>query len=111
MTYVVSEACIRCRYTDCVDVCPVDCFHAGPTMLVINPDECIDCNLCVSNCPVSAIYAEDDLPEDQQIFLDINAEKSKIWPIINETTAAPADAKDWEAVANKRQFIDSPSSD
>ncbi len=66
MTYVVTEACIKCKYTDCVEVCPVDCFYEGPNSLVIDPDECIDCTLCVAECPVNAIYAEDDLPEDEQ---------------------------------------------
>src|SRR3990170_1193614 len=63
MTYVVTESCIRCKYTDCVDVCPVDCFREGPNFLVIDPDECIDCTLCVAECPVEAIFAEDDLPD------------------------------------------------
>jgi NAD-dependent dihydropyrimidine dehydrogenase PreA subunit len=62
MTYVVTESCIRCKYTDCVDVCPVDCFREGPNFLVIDPDECIDCTLCVAECPVEAIFAEDDVP-------------------------------------------------
>ena len=65
MTYVVTETCIRCKYTDCVDVCPVDCFREGPNFLVIDPDECIDCTLCVAECPVEAIFAEDDVPPDQ----------------------------------------------
>ena len=64
MTYVVTESCIKCKYTDCVDVCPVDCFREGPNMLVIDPDECIDCTLCVAECPVEAIFAEDDVPDD-----------------------------------------------
>ena len=68
MTHVVTEACIKCRYTDCVDVCPVDCFHAGPNFLVIDPEECIDCAVCVAECPAGAIYAEEDLPEGQEIF-------------------------------------------
>ena len=66
MTYVVTESCIRCKYTDCVDVCPVDCFREGPNFLVIDPDECIDCTLCVAECPVEAIFAEDDVPPAQQ---------------------------------------------
>ena len=74
MTYVVTETCIRCKYTDCVDVCPVDCFREGPNFLVIDPDECIDCTLCVAECPVEAIYAEDDVPADQEEFKAINAE-------------------------------------
>ena len=66
MTYVVIESCIKCKYTDCVDVCPVDCFREGPNMLVIDPDECIDCTLCVAECPVEAIFAEDDVPDSQK---------------------------------------------
>ena len=78
MTYVVGENCIRCKLTDCVEVCPVDCFYEGPNFLVIDPDECIDCDLCVPECPVDAIYAEDDLPEDQAEFLELNAELAEI---------------------------------
>ena len=69
MTYIVTENCIKCKYTDCVDVCPVDCFKEGPNMLVIDPEECIDCTLCVAECPVDAIYSEDDLPDDQKEVL------------------------------------------
>ena len=77
MTYVVTETCIKCKYTDCVDVCPVDCFREGPNMLVIDPDECIDCTLCVPECPVEAIFAEDDVPDEQQEFIALNAELAK----------------------------------
>ena len=66
MAYVVTENCIKCKYTDCVDVCPVDCFHEGPNFLAIDPDECIDCTLCVAECPAEAIFAEDDVPENQR---------------------------------------------
>ena len=69
MTHVVTESCVKCKYTDCVDVCPVDCFHEGSNFLAIDPDECIDCALCVAECPVAAIFAEDDLPKSQQEFL------------------------------------------
>ncbi len=74
MTHVVTEQCIRCKYTDCVDVCPVDCFREGPNMLVIDPDECIDCAVCIPECPVNAIYAEEDVPADQVAFIKLNAE-------------------------------------
>src|SRR5690349_24604071 len=77
MTYVVTESCIRCKYTDCVDVCPVDCFREGPNFLVIDPDECIDCTLCVAECPVEAIFAEDDVPEDQQAFKALNRSEER----------------------------------
>ena len=84
MTFVIGEACIKCKLTDCVEVCPVDCFYEGPNMLVIHPDECIDCALCEPECPVEAIYAEDELPEDQQEFMDLNAELAEVWPNITE---------------------------
>ena len=74
MTHVVTESCIKCRYTDCVDVCPVDCFREGPNFLAIDPDECIDCAVCVAECPVNAIYAEEDVPGDQQHFTELNAD-------------------------------------
>ena len=90
MTYVVTETCINCKYTDCVDVCPVDCFREGPNFLVIDPDECIDCTLCVAECPVEAIFAEDDVPADQQQFTALNAELAKVWKPIIERKPAPA---------------------
>jgi ferredoxin len=101
MTYVVTESCIRCKYTDCVDVCPVDCFREGPNFLVIDPDECIDCTLCVAECPVEAIFAEDDVPEDQQQFKALNAELSKVWKPIIERKPAPPDADEWKDVRDK----------
>jgi ferredoxin len=82
MTYVVTENCIQCKFTDCVDVCPVDCFVEGPNFLAINPDECIDCTLCVAECPAEAIFAEDDVPADQQEFIGLNARLAEIWPTI-----------------------------
>ncbi len=106
MTYVVSESCIKCKYTDCVDVCPVDCFHAGPNFLVIDPDECIDCTLCVAECPVEAIYAEDDLPADQHHFIALNAELSKVWKVIVEKIDAPADADEWAKVKDKLKLLE-----
>ncbi len=106
MTYVVTETCIKCKYTDCVDVCPVDCFREGPNFLVIDPDECIDCTLCVAECPVEAIYAEDDVPENQRAFIQINAELAKEWPSIIEKKEAPADADDWAKVKDKRDKLD-----
>ena len=105
MTFVVTENCIKCKYTDCVDVCPVDCFHEGPNFLVIDPDECIDCTLCVAECPVEAIYAEDDVPEAQKEFIQLNAELAKKWPVIVEKVDAPADADEWKDVKNKREHL------
>lgn len=101
MTYVVTEACIRCKYTDCVAVCPVDCFREGPNFLVIDPNECIDCNLCVPECPVNAIFAEDDVPEEQKPLTALNAELAKKWPMIATRKEAPEDADEWKDVANK----------
>ena len=74
MTFVVTESCIKCKYTHCVDVCPTDAFREGPNFLAIEPDECIDCALCVPECPVDAIYPEEDVPEDQRHFIALNAD-------------------------------------
>ncbi len=106
MTYVVTEACIKCKYTDCVDVCPVDCFREGPNFLVIDPDECIDCSLCVAECPAEAIYAEADLPKDQVQFTALNAELAKQWPPIVEVKPAPADADQWKGVKDKLHLLE-----
>jgi len=95
MTYVVTENCINCKYSDCVEVCPVDCFHEGPNFLAIDPEECIDCSLCVSECPAEAIFAEDDVPEDQRQFIALNAELAKQWPVITEKKPALPDADAW----------------
>lgn len=105
MTFVVTEQCIRCKYTDCVEVCPVDCFYEGPNFLVINPDECIDCALCEPECPVSAIMSEDDLPEKYHKYLDINKKLSQSWPLITEIKAPPADAQEWNNKPDKFQYL------
>ncbi len=106
MTYVVTENCIRCKYTDCVTVCPVDAFHEGPNFLVINPEECIDCDLCVPECPADAIFADADVPPDQQMFIELNAELARDWPVINEQKAPLPDADKWNGVEGKRQYLD-----
>lgn len=106
MTFVVTEQCIRCRYTDCVEVCPVDCFHVGPNFLVINPDECIDCALCEPECPVEAICSEDDLPEKYQDFLEINAKYAQTWPNITQKAVPLPDAATWEGVEGKIQYLE-----
>ncbi len=106
MTYVVTEACIRCKYTDCVEVCPVDCFREGPNFLAIDPNECIDCHLCVPECPVNAIFAEDDVPADQKEYLALNAELAKQWPMITARKEAPPDADEWKEVKNKLPHLE-----
>ena len=90
MTYVVTEVCIKCKYTDCVEVCPVDCFYEGENMLVIHPDECIDCGVCEPECPVDAIKPDTEPSLDR--WLDINRQYSEVWPNITTKKPAPADA-------------------
>ncbi len=106
MTFVVGEACIKCKYTDCVEVCPVDCFYEGPNFLAIHPDECIDCALCEPECPVNAIYPEDEVPESQKDFIEINANLSEQWPNITEIIDPPADADQWKTVQKKRHLLE-----
>jgi ferredoxin len=101
MTYVVTEPCIRCKYTDCAAVCPVSCFHEGPNFLVIDPDECIDCDLCVPECPVDAIFAEADVPRDQAGFIALNAELALLWPVIDGRQEPLPDAEEWAKVEGK----------
>jgi len=99
MTYVVVEACIKCKYMDCVEVCPVDCFYEGKNMLVIHPDECIDCGVCEPECPIEAIKPDTEPGLEQ--FLSLNAEFSKIWPNITARKPPPGDAKEWEGIEGK----------
>ena len=106
MTFVVTESCIKCKYTDCVEVCPVDCFYEGPNFLVIDPDECIDCALCEPECPVNAIVSEDDLTDAQQPFLELNADLAKKWPNITVKKDGPPDAKSWEGIEGKLQYLE-----
>ena len=106
MTFVVTESCINCKYTDCVEVCPVDCFHQGPNFLVIDPDECIDCALCEPECPVEAICSEDDLPPEMAEYLAINARKAKEWPSITTHQDAMPDAEKWKDIKEKRQYLE-----
>src|SRR5690606_10245818 len=106
MTHVVTESCIRCRYTDCVDVCPVDCFREGPNFLAIDPDECIDCAVCVAECPVNAIYAEEDVPADQQKFIALNVELARQWPSITKSKDALPEADEWKDVQEKLQYLE-----
>ena len=94
MTYVVDERCIKCKTTDCVAVCPVNCFYEGENMLVIHPDECIDCGVCEPECPVDAIKPDSEPGFEK--WLDINAKYSLVWPNITVKREPPPDAKDWE---------------
>lgn len=105
MTYIVTENCIRCKYTDCVDVCPVDAFHEAPNFLVIDPDDCIDCDLCVAECPADAIFEEDDLPLDQEQFIQINVELAKQYPVISMKKDPLPDADEWDGVKEKLQYL------
>ena len=100
MPYVVTEACIKCKYTDCVEVCPVDCFYEGANMLVIHPDECIDCGVCEPECPAEAIKPDTDTAAADR-WLEMNREYSETWPNITRKKDAPADADAWQGVADK----------
>ena len=106
MTYVVTDNCIRCKYTDCVEVCPVDCFHEGPNFLAIDPEECIDCTLCEPECPVEAIYAEDELPKEKEHFLELNERLAQKWPVITQMKDPPEDADQWRDVEGKLQYLE-----
>src|SRR5208283_2054561 len=100
MTYVVTENCIKCKYMDCVEVCPVDCFYVGENMLVIHPDECIDCGVCVPECPAEAIFPDSDEIAEQR-WLDLNRKMAEQWPNVMSKGAPPLDADQWNGVANK----------
>lgn len=106
MTYVVTDNCILCKYTDCVDVCPVDCFHEGPNFLVIDPEECIDCTLCEPECPAEAIFPEDEVPAGQEHYIALNAELAQQWPVISEKKAALEEAEKWDGVPDKYQYLE-----
>jgi ferredoxin len=106
MAFVVTDNCIKCKYTDCVEVCPVDCFKEGPNMLVIDPDECIDCALCEPECPINAIVPEDDLPEAKQGLVALNAELAKLWPTITNSKSALPDADEWKDKEGKLQYLE-----
>ncbi len=108
MTHVVTEACINCRHTDCVESCPVDAFHEGPNFLVIDPEVCIDCMACVAECPVAAIYADSDVPAGQRKFLALNAELARDWPLIAKKRQALPDAARWADVTDKFDHLQHP---
>ena len=108
MTHVVTESCINCKHTDCVEVCPVDAFHEGPNFLVIDPDDCIDCLACVAECPVSAIYVDSEVPANQRKFLALNAELARDWPTIVMKRDPLPDAAHWAGVAEKFTHLQQP---
>jgi ferredoxin len=105
MTYVVTEACIRCKYTDCVQVCPVDAFREGPNFLAIHPDDCIDCTLCVPTCPVNAIYPDLEVPPALAHFTALNAQLAERWPTISRKKAPLPDADAWGKVKDKLGYL------
>jgi ferredoxin len=105
MTHVVGESCIGCKYTDCVSVCPVECFHEGPNFLVIDPEVCIDCGVCVAECPVEAIYDEKDLPADQKDYVALNARLAARWPLITQSTDPLPAADEWANRQGKRDQL------
>ncbi|OUI79114.1 hypothetical protein HK18_04215 [Commensalibacter intestini] len=103
MTYVVTENCIRCKYMDCVEVCPVDCFYAGENFLVINPEECIDCGVCEPECPAEAIFPDSD--DRSADWLEINTELSKSWPNMTRKGTSPVDADEWNGKEDKKAML------
>ena len=106
MAYVVSERCINCKFTSCVQVCPVDCFHEGPNCVVIDPDVCISCGACEPVCPTNAIFEQEDLPAEFKVSIKINDDLSKIWPSITETKEALPEAEKWKRATGKLQYLD-----
>jgi ferredoxin len=107
MPYVVTESCIRCKYMDCVEVCPVDCFYAGENMLVIHPDECIDCGVCEPECPAEAIFPDSDSRAEK--WLETNRTYATQWPNLTRKGTAPADADEWKGVPDKFEKHFSPN--
>jgi len=105
MTHVVGEACIGCKYTDCVALCPVECFHEGPNFLVINPEVCIDCGVCVAECPVEAIFEERDLPEEQREYVELNVRLAQSWPLITGSKEPMPEADAWAEKSSKREHL------
>ena len=106
MAHIVTSKCQGCKFTDCVEVCPVACFYELEDRLVIHPDDCIDCTACVAECPVEAIYAEDDVPPEQRDFIPLNAELAAQWKPIIEKKPAPPDADEWAKAKDKRGELD-----
>ena len=106
MTYIIAQPCIGTKDASCVEVCPVDCIYEAGDMYFIHPDECIDCALCEPECPVDAIFADDEIPEGQEKFLELNRELSQIWPVITVAPTPPEDADDWRDVKDKLKYLE-----
>ena len=105
MPFVVTEKCVKCRYTDCVEVCPVDCFYEGENMLVINPDECIDCGVCEPECPIEAIKSDEELASGEEKWLDINARYSATWPNLTKSKGPLDTADDFADQENTADLV------
>ncbi len=106
MTHIVTENCIKCKHTDCVEVCPVDCFYEGPNFLAINPDECIDCGVCIPECPVDAIVPDNAEDIDVVFWVDLNKRLSKKWPVITKKKSSLPDAEQWKDKPNKITLLE-----
>jgi len=103
MTYIVTDSCIKCKYTDCVEVCPVDCFYEGENMLVINPEECIDCGVCEPECPAKAIQSDSE--DNMEFWVEFNQKYANLWPRLTVMITPPPDAEKWKAETNKLKFF------
>ena len=112
MTHVVTDNCIKCKYMDCVEVCPVDCFYVGENMLVIHPDECIDCGVCIPECQAEAIFQDTDKMAEPR-WLELNRKYAELWPNILKKGVPPDDADEWNGVPDKfnEHFSDKPGED
>ena len=105
MTFLVTEKCICCKYTNCVEVCPTECFHEGSNFLVINPNSCIDCSLCEAECPIEAIISDNNITNNEIKFLKLNEQLSRVWPVIKNKKSTQIDSKRWENVKNKLKYL------
>jgi ferredoxin len=105
MTYVVTDNCIQCKHTECVDICPADAFREGANFLAIDPEECVDCGLCVPECPEEAIFAESELDDKDGHFIALNAEMAEQWPLIIESKPAMANVNQYSGVADKISML------
>jgi ferredoxin len=105
MTYVVTDKCINCKYAECVASCPVNCFYEGRNFMAINPEECIDCGKCVTECPVEAIYPDHAIPSELSSFIELNQRLSKVWPKAHSNSEKLAEADKWSGTTNKLEYL------